>query len=203
MLTKVILEGEFAKVAKKKVWMLDCSSPAEAIQLISINTGGAIRRWIRAHLKDYKICEVECTNDDGRSEKLDTKTFQMERQCKTIRFLPIFAGAGGNNGVLQTVIGVVLIVVGCILAYPSGGSSASMIKMGGYMIGAGIGMALSGICTMLMSTSIDKDDDDSSSNYYFNGAQNTTNQGAPVPLVFGRCRVGSAVISSGIDITQK
>ena len=199
MLTKVILEGEFAKVAKKKVWMLDCSSPAEAIQLISVNTGGAIRRWIRTHLKDYKICEVECTYDDGRSEKLDTKTFQMERQCKTIRFLPIFAGAGGNNGVLQTVIGVVLIVVGAI-CYAYGGQFVS--HMGLSMIGAGIGATLSGICTMLMSTSKD-DDDDSSSNYYFNGAQNTTNQGAPVPLVFGRCRVGSAVISSGIDITQK
>lgn len=199
MLTKVILEGEFAKVAKKKVWMLDCSSPAEAIQLISANTGGAIWRWIRAHLKDYKICEVECTYDDGRSEKLDTKTFQMERQCKTIRFLPIFAGAGGSNGVLQTVIGVVLIVVGAI-CYAYGGQFVA--HMGLSMIGAGIGATLSGICTMLMSTSKD-DDDDSSSNYYFNGAQNTTNQGAPVPLVFGRCRVGSAVISSGIDITQK
>mgnify|MGYP006924875531 CR=1 FL=1 len=202
MLTKIILEGEFAKVAKKKVWMLDCSSPAEAIQLISVNTGGAIRRWIREHLKDYKICEVECTYEDGRSEQLDTETFQMERQCKTIRFLPIFAGAGGNNGVLQTIVGVVLIVVGAILAYPSGGSSTTMMQFGWSMIGAGVGMALSGICTMLMSTSKD-DDDDSSSNYYFNGAQNTTNQGAPVPLVFGRCRVGSAVISSGIDITQK
>ncbi len=203
MLTKVILEGEFAKVAKKKVWMLDCSSPAEAIQLISVNTGGAIRRWIRAHLKDYKICEVECTYDDGRSEKLDTKTFQMERQCKTIRFLPIFAGAGGSNGLVQTIIGVVLIVVGVICSPASGGSSLSLAKVGSSMlIAAGIGMTISGICTMLMSTSKD-DDDDSSSNYYFNGAQNTTNQGAPVPLVFGRCRVGSAVISSGIDITQK
>lgn len=201
MLTKVILEGEFAKVAKKKVWMLDCSSPAEAIQLISANTGGAIWRWIRAHLKDYKICEVECTYDDGRSEKLDTKTFQMERQCKTIRFLPIFAGAGGNNGILQTVMGVVLIVVGA-LCYTFGPTGSWVQMMGVSMIGGGIGATLSGICTMLMSTSKD-DDDDSSSNYYFNGAQNTTNQGAPVPLVFGRCRVGSAVISSGIDITQK
>lgn len=201
MLTKVILEGEFAKVAKKKVWMLDCSSPAEAIQLISVNTGGAIRCWIRTHLKDYKICEVECTYDDGRSEKLDTKTFQMERQCKTIRFLPIFAGAGGSNGVLQTIVGVVLIVVGavCCIYGPQGGA---IVKAGMCMVSAGIGMTISGICTMLMSTSKD-DDDDSSSNYYFNGAQNTTNQGAPVPLVFGRCRVGSAVISSGIDITQK
>lgn len=190
MLTKVILEGEFAKVAKKKVWMLDCSSPAEAIQLISANRP-AIRTWIRAHLKDYKICEVECEDMEGRKEKLDTEKFLLNRKCKTIRFLPLFTGAGGSNGfaIIEAVVGVVLIVVGCITQQY-------------YLAGAGVGMVLGAICTVLMAPSIDDDDDDSGSNYYFNGAVNTTNQGAPVPLVFGRCRVGSAVISSAVNITQ-
>ena len=82
-----------------------------------------------------------------------------------------------------------LIVVGCITQQY-------------YLAGAGVGMVLGAICTVLMAPSIDDDDDDSGSNYYFNGAVNTTNQGAPVPLVFGRCRVGSAVISSAVNITQ-
>ena len=78
MLTKVILEGEFAKVAKQKEWMLDCDSPAEAIRLISVNTGGAIKNWIRQHLNDYKVCEVECMNERNESEKLTTETFQAQ-----------------------------------------------------------------------------------------------------------------------------
>lgn len=190
MLTKVILEGEFAKVAKKKVWMVDCASPAEAIQIIAVNRP-AIRTWIRAHLKDYKICEVECEDMEGRKEKLDTEKFLLNRKCKTIRFLPLFTGAGGSNGfaIIEAVVGVVLIVVGCITRQY-------------YLAGAGVGMVLGAICTVLMAPSIDDDDDDSGSNYYFNGAVNTTNQGAPVPLVFGRCRVGSAVISSAVNITQ-
>lgn len=195
MLTKVILEGEFAKVAKQKEWMLDCSSPAEAIQLISANTGGAIKNWIRQHLNSYKVCEVECVDENGRSEQLTTETFTAERKCKTIRFLPIFSGAGGGNGVFQAIAGVVMIVVGAICCV------FQQYYVGVPLITGGIGMLLGGVITMLMNNSTD-DDDDSSSNYYFNGAQNTTNQGAPVPLVFGRCRVGSAVISSGIDITQ-
>lgn len=194
MLTKVILEGEFAKVAKQKEWMLDCNSAAEAIQLISANTGGAIRNWIRQHLKDYKICEVECTDENGKSEKLVTETFQTERKCKTIRFLPLFTGAGGGGGgVFQAIAGVVLIVVGAICCYWCPPAGAAMIS-------SGVGLLISGICTMLMNNSDDDDDDDS--NYYFSGAVNTTKQGNPVPLVFGRCRVGSAVISSGIDVTE-
>lgn len=194
MLTRVILEGEFAKVAKQKEWMLDCNSAAEAIQLISVNTGGAIRNWIRQHIKDYKICEVECTDENGKSEKLITETFQTERKCKTIRFLPLFTGAGGGGGVFQAIAGVVLIVVGAVCC------AFGYAPVGGPLISAGIGLLISGICTMMMNNS--EDDDDDESNYYFNGAVNTTKQGNPVPLVFGRCRVGSAVISSGIDVTE-
>ena len=193
MLTKVILEGEFAKVAKRKEWMLDCNSPAEAIQLISVNTGGKINQWIRQNLNNYKICEVECESTDGKKEKLVTETFTANRQCKTIRFLPIFTGAGGNGAsIIQAVVGVVMIVVGCFTWYAGGWA----------LVVSGVGMILGAICTALMSPSNDDDEDDSGSSYYFNGAVNTTNQGVPVPLVFGRCRVGSAVISSAIDITN-
>lgn len=193
MLTKVILEGEFAKVAKQKEWMLDCNSAAEAIQLISVNTGGTIHRWIKQHLNDYKICEVECINENGQSENLVTETFQTERKCKVIRFLPIFTGAGGN-GVFQAIAGVAIIVVGAVLC------ACGYAPAGAPMISAGVGLLISGIVTMMINKS--EDDEDSESNYYFNGAVNTTKQGNPVPLVFGRCRVGSAVISSGIDVTE-
>lgn len=191
MLTKVILEGAFAKVAGRKVWMLDVNSPAEAIQLISANCQGKILTWIRQNLADYKICEVECESIDGKKEQLTSDTYPMERQCKTIRFLPIFTGAGGNGG-LQAILGVVMIVIGCILI---------STPFGAPLIASGIGMILGAICTMLMKPSDDKEKDTGSS-YYFNGAVNTTTQGNPVPLVFGRCRVGSAVISSSIDIAE-
>ncbi len=194
MLTKVILEGEFAKVAKQKEWMLDCDSPKEAIQLIAANRP-AIKVWVHEHIKDYKICEVECEDENGKKEKIDTNGFLVDRKCKTIRFLPIFTGAGGNS-LVQGIIGVVLIVVGCILSFTPAAAAAP------YFISAGIGLVLGAICTALMTVSNDDDDDDQGSSYYFNGAVNTTNQGAPVPLVFGRCRVGSAVISSAIDVTN-
>ena len=111
MLTKVILDGEFEKVVGQREWMLDCNSPAEAIALIEANKPG-IRNWIRQHLNDYKVCEVECENEDGQKEFLTDETFQTKRECKAIRFLPIFTGAGGNNGILQAIAGVAMIVGG-------------------------------------------------------------------------------------------
>ncbi len=193
MLTKIILEGEFAKVAGRKIWMLDVSSASEAIQLISANCAGRLKNWIRQNLDKYKICEVECESTEGQKEKLVNETYNTSRKCKSIRFLPIFCGAGGN-GLVQGLIGVALIVIGTLLESVSGGLSTAMI-------GAVIGMILGAIFTMLMTPS-DDDNDDSGASYYFNGAVNTVTQGSPVPLVFGRCRVGSAVISSAIDITE-
>lgn len=195
MLTKVILDGEFAKVVGQREWMLDCNSPAEALDLIEANKPG-IRRWIRQHLNEYKICQVECEDLDGHKESLNDQTYQTNRKSKVIRFLPIFTGAGGDNGILQAIAGVAMVVVGAILVVTGYGA-----PIGQAMIGAGVGMVLGAICTMLMKPSKD-DDDDGASNYYFNGAVNTTEQGNPVPLIFGRCRVGSAVISSEIAVTE-
>lgn len=199
MLTKVILQGEFAKVVGQSEWMLDCNSPAEAIALIEANKPG-IRNWIRNNFKNYRICEVECESFDGEKEKLTDETYGANRKCKSIRFLPIFTGAGGNNGVLQAIVGVAMIIVSFFVPAAWGATGA---MLSGGLMGAGVGMVLGAICTMLMSPSSNDDDDDGTSNYYFNGAVNTTQQGKPVPLVFGRCRVGSAVISSEIAIAEE
>lgn len=199
MLTKVILDGEFEKVVGQREWMLDCNSPAEAIALIEANKPG-IRNWIRQHLNDYKICQVECENKEGLKEQLTDDTFQSNRHCRSIRFLPIFTGAGGDNGILQAIAGVAMVVVGVVVGVVAGWTGIGGVVAQG-LIGAGVGMVLGAICTMLMRPS-KNDDDDGASNYYFNGAVNTTEQGNPVPLIFGRCRVGSAVISSEIAVTE-
>lgn len=199
MLTEVILEGEFAKVAGRKRWMLDCNSAAEAIALISANCQGKLKTWICQNINNYKICKVTCKTGVAE-EDLTDETFQHTRRCKQIRFLPLFTGAGGDNGILQAIAGVAMVVIGVVV---SGMSFGLASPLGSAMISAGVGMVLGAIATMLMSPSDDKDEDDGRKSYYFNGAVNTTEQGNPVPLVFGRCRVGSAVISSAIEVKDE
>lgn len=202
MLTEVILEGEFAKVAGRKVWKLDCNSPSEAIALISANCQGKLKNWIRQNITKYKICEVECESETGNKENLDNDTFALNRQCKKIRFLPIFSGAGGDNGIIQAIVGVAMVVIGVVVGVWAGWTGVGGAFASG-MIKAGLGMILGAVATMLIAPSEKSEDDgDNSSSYYFNGAVNTTTQGNPVPLVFGRCRVGSAVISASIDIAE-
>ena len=200
MLTEVILEGEFAKVAGRKKWMLDCNSAAEAIQLISANCQGKLSTWIRQNLAQYKICQVDCQSEKGEKESLNNESFGMERKCKQIRFVPIFTGAGGDNGILQAVVGVAIVVVSCFVPAAWGTVGAAISSA---LTSVGVGMILGAIATMLMSPSKDDDEDDGRQSYYFNGAVNTVEQGNPVPLVFGRCRVGSAVISSSIEVKDQ
>jgi predicted phage tail protein len=38
--------------------------------------------------------------------------------------------------------------------------------------------------------------------FSFSGIVNTSQQGMPVPIVYGRAFVGSAVLSSGLDVAQ-
>lgn len=112
-----------------------------------------------------------------------------------IRIVPVIAGSK-KNGVLQTIVGVVLIVVGVILSF------TPFAAMSPYLIQAGIGLVAAGVIQMLMPSpknpkQQDKPDDQDS--YIFNGAVNTQAQGNPVPVLYGELFVGSAVVSAGIS----
>lgn len=66
------------------------------------------------------------------------------------------------------------------------GSSSSDAGMGG-VVGSG---------------SVQESNPNNQPSYVFNGAVNTTAQGQPVPLGYGRMTVGSAVISAGITVEE-
>lgn len=195
MLTKVILEGQMRRVVGRPYVMFHCDSVREMFSLLMVNFPNA-KDWIRKNAKNYELYEVECEDEQGRKERIDDDGLTMQRECKTVRILPLFTGAGGRNGILQTILGAVVTVIGIVLCCFGQTYGINLVV-------AGIGMMMGGIITMLMAPSNDEKDDDKKTSYYFNGAVNTTRQGLPVPLVFGRTRVGSAVISASIDVTTE
>ncbi|MCI8210786.1 phage tail protein [Pseudomonas sp. S25] len=106
---------------------------------------------------------------------------------EVIRIVPVLAGSK-RAGFLQTIIGVVLIVVGGIMQNPA-------------LIQFGAAIAIGGVLQMLSPQAKglgSQDSPDNRPSYSFNGPVNTTAQGNPVPLLYGRMIVGSAVISAGI-----
>lgn len=116
-----------------------------------------------------------------------------------IRIAPMPAGAK-RGGLFQTVLGVALIAVA---SFASGGLAAAFAAKG--LIGAtamiGASLAFGGVVQLLspqqraLST---RDRPENGASYNFNGPVNTTAQGNPVPILYGRMIVGSATISAGI-----
>lgn len=110
-----------------------------------------------------------------------------------IRIAPVLHGSK-RGGVLQTIVGVVLVVVGAVISYFGGGLGAPIMKLGAAMILGGVIQMLSPQPRGLSA----KDSPNNGASYNFNGPVNTTAQGNPVPILYGRLVVGSAVISGGV-----
>lgn len=115
-----------------------------------------------------------------------------------IRIAPIIEGSK-RGGVLQTIIGVVLIVVGVVVTGMTFGGAA---PLGGALVNLGIGMVVGGIVQMLSPQPKGlgaKESPDNQPSYSMNGAVNTQAAGNPVPLCYGGpVKIGSALISGSI-----
>lgn len=107
-----------------------------------------------------------------------------------IRIAPVLTGSK-RAGVLQTILGIVLVVVG-VLTTPIGG---------GVLIAPGIGLIVGGVAQMLAPSPKgpnSREDPANQPSYAFSGPVNTQAQGHPVPIAYGEVWTGSAVISAGI-----
>lgn len=115
-----------------------------------------------------------------------------------IRIAPVLAGAK-RAGLFQTILGAVLVAAAVVYTGGVGAFSAGGLVGTTAMLGASL--MLGGIVQMLSPQQKGLSAADSPQNgasYNFNGPVNTSAQGNPVPLLYGRMIVGSAVISAGI-----
>lgn len=194
MLTKVILEGAMGKKFGR-VWHLNINTPMDAIRLINANIPGFIQ-WMRSNLSEYSAYQVICTSRDGVTENLSQDSLNLQNNPKVIRFVPVLAGAGGNAG--RDILGVVLIVAAFYFGPEVMGGTGAIDGGTAMSIGAlGASLIMSGIASSLSPTP-----SPSATSYYFNGPSNTVGQGSPVPLVYGRLKVGSSNISLSMNVTQ-
>ncbi|RSB63051.1 tail assembly protein [Atlantibacter subterranea] len=121
---------------------------------------------------------------------------------REIHIVPVIIGSK-RAGMLQTILGAVLVVVGAI-AYAYGGAAVS--QMGVSMMGAGIAATAGGVIQMLSPQPgglASKQDADNKASYAFGGVTNTASQGYPVPICYGKRRIGGAIISAGIYVEDK
>jgi predicted phage tail protein len=206
MLTEVILDGQMGKKFGRK-WSLNISRPCDALSLIDANVGNLFF-WMRGKLKRYEVYKVVCEYEDGRVEQIGENEYQMFGKIKRIRFTPIIKGSGGKGvSIGQMILGAVMVVIGVLLIIFTAPTGVGPMFGVGFVM-AGVGMMLGGIVGLLtpqpkLNGSNDQADASKMKSDYFDGPENTSKQGVPVPLIYGEVMVGSHPISVAYDVVDK
>ncbi len=185
----IILSGPLGREFGRE-FRLAVNSPAEAVHALCVLVPGFQR-----FLQSAKQNGLEFAVFIGR-QNITQDQLRDPSGADVIRIAPVLIGSK-RAGALQTIVGVVLIVVGAFLYYTPAG--VPLIKLGASMV-------LGGVIQMLSPQPRGLGSQDSAENrpsYSMNGTVNTQAQGNPVPLAYGGddtkgMLVGSAVISGGI-----
>jgi predicted phage tail protein len=179
-----------------KLFRFDVASPAEAVRALCANLRG-FEQALVGHAPGYNVF----VGSGGIGA--DDLTFQSG--ADDIRIVPLVAGA--KSGVGQVIVGALIIIA----AFYTGGAAyaaaggLTYTAAGGIALSLGASMVIGGVTQLLTgapAASNPKERPGSDPSYAFNGVVNTTAQGNPVPVCYGRMIVGSQVISAGLSVTQ-
>lgn len=198
-LTEVRLYGHLGR-RFGRVHRFDIASPAEAVRALAANFPG-FEQAVVDHEPGFHMLA-------GRDDVADPERLHLPASSReTIKIVPVVAGS--KSGFLSIILGVAMIAAafftgGVSLAYFAGAGGASFL--GTLAVGFGASLILGGVAQLLSPQpkySAGSDDEDSKQqSYMFNGPINTTSQGVPVPIGYGRLIVGSAVVSMGITTKE-
>lgn len=190
---------------------LDVANTREAMRALSVQFAGFEHFMLHAHEQGLRFAVFlkgkNSSNKRGKKrpaiydhetkrlitgDNIGEEQLDMHTEADTIHIVPRVMGAGGNNGILQLVLGAILIAASFI---PGVGQAAQVA-----LIGAGAGMAMGGVASMLMpkiDNTQDQNQDGNRANKGFGGAVTTVAQGNPVPILYGQREVGGFIVSAG------
>ncbi|WP_151809672.1 tail assembly protein, partial [Acinetobacter seifertii] len=190
---------------------LDVANTREAMRALSVQIAGFEHFMLHAHEQGLRFAvflkRKNSSNKRGKKrpaiydhetkrlitgDNIGEEQLDMNTEADTIHIVPRVMGAGGNNGILQLVLGAILIAASFI---PGIGQAAQVA-----LIGAGAGMAMGGVASMLMpkiDNTQDQNQDGNRANKGFGGAVTTVAQGNPVPILYGQREIGGFIISAG------
>jgi predicted phage tail protein len=196
-------------------FQFEADTPAQAIKALIANFPG-LDKWLIDSQQDgvgYRV-----TIGKERIGEADVSPLLMpwsERDVFSIT--PVIAGAGDGFGSILAGIGLVALAfvigpaVGGFLGIGAALGGAGMGLVGGAFASAvgflGMSLVVGGVAQMLSPaptfSSFERGKEAARlESFTFSGITNTVQQGMPVPICYGRCFIGSAVISSGLDVDQ-
>ena len=180
----IILYGHLHK-RFGRVFHLAVKTPSEAIRALCVVVPG-FEAYLLAHsAPGYRVLvgEYPCT--------LET----ISERCgslASIKIVPVVAGA--KDGTLTVLFGAALVAASFI---------PFLAPISPYLFNMGIAMMLGGVAQLLSSPPVLPGSGNTGPAdtpvYSFGSPRMTTGQGHPVPLCYGKMRVGGALISVGLN----
>lgn len=164
------------------------SSTKEAFKALCVTIPGFEQYMMTTKQRGLTFVIFKGRRNIGKDE------LDLANAGKEIRIIPVIIGSK-KGGVFQTILGAVLIVVGAVLTFTPFAGVAPYFYM------SGASMMLGGVVQMLspqVGGLASRQSPDNKPSYAFGGPVNSTAQGNPVGVLYGKRRIGGAVISAGI-----
>lgn len=190
---------------------LDVKTPAEAVKALGVQLKG-FAQMIRDGR--WKVVSGHPTKGMHYPNDVEALHFRMGKKGRDLHIIPVIVGAGGKTGAgVFVVIGLTLIAA-TLFAGPMGfASAATALSLAAEVatfaynatLALGASLALQGIGGLLTKTTKavgGKTDDEASrrESLLFGSLAEGTQQGRPVPIVYGVVRVTGVPISIGMSV---
>ena len=191
----------------------DVATPAQAIKALCVNFPG-LDKWLVDSEKDGVGYRVAVSREKVTEQDV-SPLFMPFSDKEVFSITPVIAGAGRGFG--QILAGIGLVALSAVTfggstafagAFSSTGLAAgtaatatgsiALFQVGAYLTLSGIAQVISpqpGPSSLDEAVQLES--------FTFSNVVNTSRQGMPVPIAYGRVFVGSAVLSSGLDVDQK
>jgi len=176
----------------------DVATPAQAIKALCVNFPG-LDKWLIDSEQDGVGYRVAIGREKVTEENVAPLLMPFSDR-EVFSITPVVTGAGRGAGQIFAGLGIIAASV-FIPGLGLGLSGALVTKVGlfgGALLLGGIAQAISPQ-PELNST---LDESVQLESFTFSNVVNTSRQGMPCPIAYGRVFVGSAVLSSGLDVDQ-
>jgi predicted phage tail protein len=200
--------GALRKYLGQCRFQFEADTPAQAIKALCVNFPG-LDKWLLDSEQDGVAYRVSLGKEKITEDDLSPLVMPWsEREVFSIT--PVIAGAGRTGAMIGIGIGIIA------LSIITGGIASAGAVLGGFMgigtygtiaVGIGVSLVLGGISQLISPTPTFSNMERGKEaarleSFTFSGITNTVQQGLPVPICYGRAYIGSAVISSGLDVDQ-
>ncbi|WES90505.1 tail assembly protein [Dickeya fangzhongdai] len=176
-----------------RVHRLAVATPHEAIRALCVLLPG-----FEAYLNTSKRRGLIYAIFSGKTN-ISADELEADHGSGDIRIAPVITGSK-QAGLFQVIAGAALAAL--MWWNPLGWSAATVAA--GYM--AAGSMAVGGVIQMLSPQARGlaiSESADNKASYAFGSVKNTAAQGYPVPLLYGKRRIGGAIISAGIYVEDQ